>query len=80
MKKPTKKQQALWAKGEAMYSDFLEYLSFMHDPNARKIARTPRTHTLELFVAAKDQRTRNQLMLAEYQSNKATIPPRHKSD
>lgn len=69
MKTPTKAQQALWAKGQALYDDFLEYVSFIHEPNAHKIARTPRTSTLESFVSAKDQRTRNQLMLAEYQSN-----------
>ena len=66
---PTKKQQAIWDKGMALYDDFLEYLSYLHDPNARKMARTPRTNTLEAFVATKNQRDLNRLMLAEYLSN-----------
>ena len=63
---PTKKQQAIWDKGIALYDDFLEYLSY---PNAREIVRTPRTITLETFVATKNRRDVNMLMLAEYLSN-----------
>ena len=66
---PTKKQQAIWDKGIALYDDFLDYLSYLHDPNARKMARTPRTNTLETFVATKNRMDLNRLMLAEYRSN-----------
>ena len=66
---PTKKQQAIWDKGMALYDEFLEYLSYLHDPNAREIVRTPRTITLEMFVATKNRRDLNRLMLAEYLSN-----------
>ena len=76
MNTPAKKQQVIWAKGEKMYSDFLEQLSFFYDVDAQKIARTPRTHILEFFVAAKDQSKRNQLMFAEYQSNKNSTAQR----
>jgi len=74
MKTPTKAQQTLWAKGQALYDDFIECVSLIHEPNAHKIARTPRTNTLESFVSAKDQRSRNMLMLAEYQSNTPSEP------
>jgi hypothetical protein len=73
MKTPTKKQQATWAKGAALYDEFLEYFSYIHDVNARKIARTPCTNTLESFAeAANDRPKLNRLMMAEYRSNQPT--------
>jgi hypothetical protein len=67
--------QAILDHGMALYEDFLEYVSFIHEPNAHKLARTPRTNTLESFVSAKDQRTQYWLMLAEYMSNQKTPTP-----
>lgn len=75
MKAATKSQQKIWDKGLSLYDDFLEYMGYMHDPNARKIARTPRTNTLEAFVAAKNRKTLNGLMLSEYRSNKESESP-----